>query len=97
VPGCVHTDLIESPLKREVSLQGKKIIIHLESLNFAKDVYLALPGYKGRFSDDFFDMMPGKKYMLEFLTTEEIDIARFKETLKIIHDPASSFSQLALL
>lgn len=60
------------------------MIIYLKSKHFAKDVHLSVPFYKGRFSDNFFDMIPEKKYRIEFLTDEKIDINRFEENLKIM-------------
>jgi beta-mannosidase len=71
-------------IKSKVSIQGKKILITLESAKFAKDVFLAAPGFKGRFSDNFFDMIPGKKYEVEFLADEQIDLSGFDKSLNII-------------
>lgn len=71
-------------IEREISQDGKKIIVSLESKNFAKDVYLSAAGLKGRFSDNFFDMIPRKKYELEFFMYEKIDIEQLKKRLKII-------------
>ncbi len=71
-------------IKREISVQGEKVIISLESVNFAKDVYLSASGLNGRFADNFFDMIPGKKYEVSFLGDKHIDIDRFRSSLKII-------------
>jgi beta-mannosidase len=71
-------------IKKKVSIQGKKILITLESTKFAKDVYLSVPGFKGRFSDNFFDMIPGKVYEVEFLADEQIDPSSFEKSLNVI-------------
>jgi len=71
-------------IKKKVSIQGKKIVISLETTKFAKDVYLSASGLKGRFSDNFFDMIPAKKYEVEFLADGEIDASSFEQTLNII-------------
>jgi beta-mannosidase len=71
-------------IKKKVSIQGKKILITLESTKFAKDVYLSVPGFKGRFSDNFFDMIPGKVYEVEFLADEQLDLSSFEKMLNVI-------------
>ncbi len=76
--------LIHPQIDRKVSFENENVIIYLESKHFAKDVYLSVPFYKGRFSDNFFDMIPEKKYRIDFLTDEKIDIKRFEENLKIM-------------
>ncbi len=76
--------LPDPEIKREVVLEGKKAVINLESKKFAKDVYLSMPGIKGRFSDNFFDMIPEKTYTIEFLIEEDIEFNQITMNLKII-------------
>ena len=71
-------------IQKKVLIQGKKISVTLESTKFAKDVYLSAPGIKGRFSDNFFDMIPGRIYEVEFLSDEEIDPSKFEKSLTVI-------------
>ncbi len=79
-----RVSLPDPEIEKKVSIQGKKIMVTFESSKFAKDVFLSAPGFKGRFSDNFFDMIPGRTYEVEFITHEDIDPSRFKNSLTII-------------
>jgi len=70
-------------IRKKVTIRGEKFIINLKTTKFAKDVYLSVPGFKGKFSDNFFDMIPGKKYEIYFLPDDPVDIALFEDALKI--------------
>jgi len=79
-----RVSLPEPEIRYEASFDGEKLVLILESKNLAKNVYLQAPAYKGRFKDNFFDMIPGKRYSVEFETEEKIDLFLFKDTLKIM-------------
>lgn len=78
-----RVSLPQPEIKREVSFDGKKIVVALVSRNFAKDVTLSAPGFKGRFSDNFFDMIPDKRYEVFFLTDGDVNAGLFEEALRI--------------
>lgn len=79
-----RVDLPQPEIKSEVTLQGNNIKIILEAAGFAKNVYLYAPEVKGRFSDNFFDIIPGKKYVLEFHPEGQPGLNQFKSNLHII-------------
>jgi beta-mannosidase len=78
-----RVSLPEPEIKKEVAFEGEKIIVALDCQKFAKNVYLWAPGIKGRFSENFFDMVPGKKYRVEFLPEDKIKAILLEEALKI--------------
>lgn len=78
-----RVSLPKPEIEKRISFQGEKIVISLESSKFAKDVYLSAPGFKGRFSDNFFDMIPGKEYEVEFLADGKVDPAHLQEALNL--------------
>ena len=83
-----------SPLKRvefpqpeirpEVFARDGQLFVRLETTKFAKDVYLSVPGIKGRFSDNFFDLVPGRSYEVGFISDQPLSPDQFKPALKII-------------
>jgi beta-mannosidase len=78
-----RVSLPQPEIKGKVSFDGKKIVVTLVSKNFAKDVTLSAPGFKGRFSDNFFDMIPDKRYEVSFLTDGGVNVGLFEEALRI--------------
>lgn len=83
-----------SPLKRvnlprpeiraEVGEAGGKFWLSLESSRLAKNVFLSAPGLEGRFSDNFFDLVPGRSLRVEFLPAGPCDLSRLRSALKIM-------------
>lgn len=71
--------LPEPQIEKQISFKYNKISIELISKQLAKDVYLSVSGCKGRFSDNFFDMIPGRVYRVKFLSTEKINENQFKK------------------
>lgn len=65
------------------TFKNNQIVIDLKSNVLAKDVRLSSI-VKGRFSNNYFDLVPNKNYRIKFLGEEEIDIDLFKKELKII-------------
>ena len=51
--------------------EGYEIILQTDKL--AKNIYLSFPGLKGRFSDNYFDLLPGHKKHLTFITDQIIE------------------------
>ncbi|MDE6085879.1 MAG: glycoside hydrolase family 2 protein [Muribaculaceae bacterium] len=63
-------------------LSDGKYEISLNSENFARAVYMTLPGEeKYFFSDNFFDMLPGRTYTVQLATT--VPLEKVKERLAI--------------
>ena len=57
--------------------------ITLASDKFARAVYLSLAERDGLFSDNYFDLFPGKKVDVEFHTRAPMALAEFRNQLKI--------------
>ena len=55
----------------------------LSSDKLARAVYVSLPGYKGSFRDNYFDVIPGRPLDVEFHTTEAIKLSEFRDRLQI--------------
>jgi beta-mannosidase len=51
--------LPKADIRVGVSADGARLRVRLESASFAKDVHLETDGLPGRFSDNFFDVVPG--------------------------------------
>ena len=56
--------------------------ITLTADKFAKDVFLSLADHEGFFSDNYFDLIPGRKIEIEFRTRERISLEEFSSRLK---------------
>lgn len=59
-------------------IEGNKIIMKAES--FAKYVFIEMEGYKGKFSDNYFDLEPGIEKQIEF---DRKNLVNEKPVLKI--------------
>jgi beta-mannosidase len=68
----------------EVSAQGACFLIRLESADFEKDVYLEADGIPGRFSDNFFDLVPGRTTSVLFEPKDKTDKASLDKALKLM-------------
>ena len=78
-----RVDLPDPGIRTEVLNDGEKTVVRLTASRLAKDVYLSVPGLKGRFSDNFFDLLPGKPLEVTFLLEAAVDAAAFKQALKV--------------
>jgi beta-mannosidase len=67
----------------DVSRLRDRFIITLGSDKFARAVYIYLPNHKGFFSDNYFDLLPGRKATIEFRTREAIAPNDLRAQLKI--------------
>jgi beta-mannosidase len=50
----------------EVRKEKKEVLIILRSVGLVKDLYLDFRGFEGRFSDNFFDLLPGEARQITF-------------------------------
>jgi beta-mannosidase len=60
-----------------------KYVVMLRSASLAKNVFLVAEGFEGRFSDNFFDLMPGSTYAVSF--PKESTFESFSDSVKILH------------
>ncbi|HYJ45728.1 MAG TPA: glycoside hydrolase family 2 protein, partial [Pyrinomonadaceae bacterium] len=67
----------------EVVPNGRGFKITLTSDKFAKAVYLSLTGVDGFFSDNYFDLLPGRKVEVEFRSRAQLTLADFRSRLKV--------------
>lgn len=58
-------------------------LITLTTNEFARDVYLSLSQGDGFFSDNYFDLIPGRKVEVEFTSRRRIKLDELKRNLKI--------------
>ena len=71
-------DLILQDPKITYQIKGNQIV--LQSSSFAKYVYLDIPGYKGKLSDNYFDLEPKKPKSIIFKSE---DLESKKLTIKV--------------
>jgi beta-mannosidase len=57
--------------------------VKLTTDKFAKAVYLAVADHDGFFSDNYFNLAPGKEVTVEFRSRDSVSLEEFKEKLKI--------------
>jgi beta-mannosidase len=79
-----RVDLPQPEIKADVAERNGRIIVRLEAARLAKDVFLSVPGIKGRFEDNFFDMIPGRTYEVGFRTDQPVDKTQFQQGLKVV-------------
>jgi beta-mannosidase len=60
-----------------------RFIITLRANSFARAVYLSLPGHDGSFSDNYFDIIPGKTATIEFRTRDALTLSDLLDELRI--------------
>ncbi len=69
-------------IKKVISKNGDNYSIELSTDKLARNVYLSLKKGDGFFSDNYFDMIPGKKYFITF--TPKGNAVNLKSSLNII-------------
>jgi beta-mannosidase len=57
--------------------------VKLSTDNFAKAVYLSIPDRDGFFSDNYFNLVPGKEMTVEFHSRASLSLKEFRERLQI--------------
>ncbi|MGH9905639.1 MAG: glycoside hydrolase family 2 protein [Pyrinomonadaceae bacterium] len=60
---------------------GFKIV--LASDKFARAVYLSVPNHDGVFSDNYFDLLPGRKVTIDYRKRTPISANEMRKNLKI--------------
>ncbi len=67
----------------EVTATRGAFSVKLTTDKFAKAVYLSVPEHDGFFSDNYFNLVPGREISVEFRSRKPITAAEFKERLQI--------------
>ncbi len=79
-----RVELADPGILTEVLSEGGKTVVRLTAARLAKNVYLSAPGLKGRFSDNFFDLIPGRSQDVTFLSDGAVSADAFRQTLKVM-------------
>lgn len=79
-----RVELPDPGIRTEVFNNGGKLVVRLTASRLAKDVYLSAPGLTGRFSDNFFDLLPGRPYEVTFLAQASAGADAFRQALQVI-------------
>ncbi|MFK5857376.1 MAG: glycoside hydrolase family 2 TIM barrel-domain containing protein [Bacteroidota bacterium] len=58
--------------------------IGITTTNLAKNIFLSVDEIEGRFSNNYFDLLPGESIEIEFITAKSINLDVFKNNLKVI-------------
>jgi beta-mannosidase len=78
-----RVELPEPGIRTEFLNDGGKAVVRLTAARLAKDVYLSAPGLPGRFSDNFFDLLPGRSQEVAFLADAAVDADTLRQALKV--------------
>ncbi len=79
-----RVDLPEPEIRAEVLNEGGQMVVRLTAARLAKDVYLSASGLKGRFSDNFFDLLPGRIQDVTFLPEAAVGADALRQALKVM-------------
>jgi beta-mannosidase len=60
-----------------------KFVIKVSADKFAKAVYLAVPDHDGFFSDNFFNLAPGREMTVQFRSRAPISLDEFRKRLQV--------------
>ena len=60
-----------------------KFRVKLSTDKFAKAVYLAVPDHDGFFSDNYFNLAPGREMVVDFSSRRPLSLAEFRKRLQI--------------
>ncbi|MDZ7372946.1 MAG: hypothetical protein ONB23_03155 [candidate division KSB1 bacterium] len=71
-------------LTLEVSGSGQRPQVKVLASAFAKSVFLLAPGFEGRFSDNYFDVFPGRPVAVDFIPRgAPVDLEAFRRALTV--------------
>ena len=60
-----------------------KFVIKISTDKFAKAVYLAVPEHDGFFSDNFFNLTPGRDVTVQFRSGTPLSLEEFRNRLQV--------------
>jgi beta-mannosidase len=75
--------LPHAAIKPAVRREGGAFVVTLSSAAFAPDVHLSAPG-EGRFSDDYFDLVPGRSVTVRYTPKSPLQLAAFEQGLSVV-------------
>jgi len=70
-------------IKYSIKETNNGFTVKLSTDKLAKNLYLRADEIEGRFSDNYFDLLPGEKIEIQFNSNEELSLSKFKKTLNI--------------
>lgn len=70
-------------IKKEVIFSENGLKVRLTTDKVAKSVYLRAEGVDGRFTDNFFDLFPGRPVEIEYLSDKRIAVDEFGRILSV--------------
>lgn len=78
-----YLELPKPEIKHSIQKIENGFLLKLSSNKLAKNLYLRADELEGRFSDNYFDLLPGESVTLEFIPYREISIDEFENKLNI--------------
>lgn len=75
--------LSKPDITSEVARTRDGFSVKLASDKFAKAVYLAVPEHDGFFSDNYFNLAPGREMTVEYRTRAPLTLEQFKQRLQV--------------
>jgi beta-mannosidase len=76
-------ELPKPEIKHKITQSGSTFIVEISSNKLAKNLYLRADELEGRFSDNYFDLLPNKSIEIKFSNNDSITLEEFKKNLKI--------------
>lgn len=76
-------ELPKPEIKHSITQRGNTFIVEISGNKLAKNLYLRADELEGRFSDNYFDLLPNKSIEIEFSNNDSITLEEFKMNLKI--------------
>lgn len=70
---------------KSVKQVGGDIVVAVTSNALVKNLYLSLEAGDGRFSDNYFDILPGETAVVHFRPAGSMTVAAFEKNLKLMH------------
>ena len=72
-------------IAKTVKSSGRDILVALSSKALVKNLYLSLEDGDGKFSDNYFDMLPGETTIVRFTPVKAMDVKAFEKKLLLVH------------
>jgi beta-mannosidase len=79
-----HLKLPKPNIDVAVAKSAEGVTISLQSGELAKNVYLSADNIEGFFTDNYFNLIPGRKVEIAFKVEQAIDSKAFKDALRIM-------------
>ena len=70
-------------IKHSIEKVNDGFLLTLSTNKLAKNLYLRADEIEGRFSDNYFDLLAGDSIRIKFSEGDQIELSKFKESLKI--------------